>query len=84
MRDFSFVFDHVYRSVFNLIVRARNVLLALFHFTSPSVHHGWYVTPMTFLLPDEEESDGDMNVGGPGRSSGCGVDGNTHMFGLGR
>ena len=32
------------------------------------------------LLPEEEESDGVMNVVGPMRSSGFGVDGNTHMF----
>ena len=43
VRDFSFISGHVYRSVFNLIVRERNVLVALFHFTSPCVPHGWYV-----------------------------------------
>ena len=46
---------------------------------------GMWSHPDDFLLlPDEEESDGDMNVGGPGRSSGFGVDGDTHMFGPGR
>ena len=29
-------------SVFNLTVRARNVPVALFRFTSPFVHHGWF------------------------------------------
>ena len=42
VRDFSLISDRVYRSDFNLIVRARNVLVALFHVTSPCVHHGWY------------------------------------------
>ena len=36
------------------------------------------------LLPDEEESDGDVNVGGRGKPSGFGLDGDTHMFGPGR
>ena len=36
------------------------------------------------LSPEEDVSDGDMNVVGPGRTSGFGVDGDAHMFGPGR
>ena len=65
----------MYRSVFNLFVRARIVLVAVFHFTSPYSHLDNFR-----LLLDEEESDGDMNVGGPGKSSRFGVDGDTKML----
>ena len=41
--DFSSVSGHVYRSVFYFRVRTRNVLVALFHSTSPCVCHGWVV-----------------------------------------
>ena len=41
--DFSSVSGHVYRSVFYFRVRTRNVLVALFHSTSPCVCHGWSV-----------------------------------------
>ena len=41
--DFSSVSGHVYRSVFYFRVRTRNVLVELFHFTSPCVCHGWVV-----------------------------------------
>ena len=41
--DFSSVSGHVYRSVFYFRVRTRNVLVALFHSTSPCVRHGWVV-----------------------------------------
>ena len=52
VRDVSFISDHVYRSVFNLIVRARNVnsYVVSFHV---SVCSSWLVcgrTLMTFLL----------------------------------
>ena len=52
----TFTSDHVYRSVFNLIVRARNVPVALSRFTSLFVHimAGLWSHPDNFPLMPEE------------------------------
>ena len=42
---------------------------------------GLWSNPSEFpRLPDEEEIGGEMNLVGPGGSSGCGVDEDTGMF----
>ena len=73
--------DHVYRSVFNLIVCEKcSRCLVLFHVA------GVWSNPDEFpLLPEDEESAGDMNMFGPGRSPGLGhVDGDMNIVGLER
>ena len=72
----------MYRSV-STSELTRNVLVALFHSTSPCVCHGGVVVESFPRFPDEEEI-GQMNLIGPGGSSGYFVDEDTSMFGPGR
>ena len=72
------VSDHVHRSAFNLTVCEKCFrCLVLFHVAGVWSH------PDEFpLLPEDEESAGDMNMVGPGKPPGIDyVDGDMNMFG---
>ena len=77
---------HMFRSVFILIVCTRNVLLRCVVSRFRLFIAGlWFHLDDCPLLTEEEESDGDMNIVGLGRSSGLGpTDEEPNLLGLHR